>query len=387
MNTKKGKNIKGEKLKDKIIILMKNIKPISTKGLVMLVILSFSLFLLVGNNLGFTEKKDLKYKSLKNKDNTKITFTGDVSPSRYLKEISSKYGHNIYYKDIKEIWKDSDISLINLEAAVLEDDPEEVEYDRLESPLKNIYLDVAREDVKAIKEAGIDLIGFANNHSMDYGVEGLIESMNIFQDEGIEYIGAGNNIYEAIEPYTREINNKKISITAITDVLVRGARATTNIPGITTTGYAHMEYELERTIRNNDFNIVYIHWGTEYALRPNKEIEELGRELIDMGVDLVVGSHPHVLLPVEKYKDGLIVYSMGNLIFDQKTGRTTDSAIANLYLEDGKRYFEFLPIDIRDGIPYQTDNKRLVKRVFKNLTKYLDENDYQIDNNKLIIDF
>lgn len=385
MNMKDEKDIQGKTLKDKVIIMMRNSKGIGTRGLLISIVLLFVTFLAIGNEEGFTERKTIGYESLKD-NNTKITFTGDVSPSRYLKEISNKHGHDIYYKDIKDIWEDSDISLINLEAAVLENDPEEIEYDKIDSS-SGVYLDISREDVKAIKNSGINLIGFANNHSMNYGVQGIIESMEIFEDEKINYIGAGENIYDAIKPYTEVIDGKKIAITAITDVLIRGARATTNIPGINTTGYIHADYELERIIRNNDFNIVYIHWGTEYSLRPDKEIQELGRKLIDMGVDVVVGSHPHVLLPIEKYKDGMIVYSMGNLVFDQKTGRTTDSAIANLYLENNERYFEFVPIDIKNGIPYKTDKKRVVNRIFKNLTKDLDNNDYKIEDNKLIIDF
>ncbi|HLR20816.1 MAG TPA: CapA family protein [Tissierellaceae bacterium] len=385
MNFREKDNTQKTKLKDRAIILMKSNRKISTINLLIVIIIFFGVFLVTGRNLGFTEIGNNGYESLKDSGG-KITFTGDVSPSRYLKEVSEKNGHDIYYKDIKNIWEDSDISLINLEASALTQDPEEVEYINVNES-EGIYFDVNKEDIKAIKDSGINLIGYANNHSMSYGVQGMEESLKIFQDEEIEYIGAGKDIYEAIEPYTKEINKEKVGIMAISDIIMKGTRATTNIPGINGTSYMHRDYELEKMIRKNDFNIVYIHWGTEYVLKPTKEIKELGRELIDMGVDLVVGSHPHVLLPVEKYNDGMIIYSMGNLVFDQKTGRTTDSAIANLYLDDNGKFFEFVPIDIQNGIPHVTDKKRTVNRIFKSLTKELDKEDYKIEDNKLIINF
>src|SRR5699024_1968917 len=299
MNFREKDNTGKTKLKDRAIILMKSNRKISTINLLIVIIIFFGVFLVTGRNLGFTEIGNNGYESLKDSGG-KITFTGDVSPSRYLKEVSEKNGHDIYYKDIKNIWEDSDISLINLEASALTQDPEEVEYIKADKP-ENIYLDVNRQDVQAIKDSGINLIGYANNHSMSYGVQGMEESLKIFQDEEIEYIGAGKDIYEEIEPYTKEVNKEKVGIMAISDIIMKGTRATTNIPGINGTSYMHRDYELEKMIRKNDFNIVYIHWGTEYVLKPSKEIKELGRELIDMGVDLVVGSHPHVLLPVEKY--------------------------------------------------------------------------------------
>ena len=102
---------------------------------------------------------------------------------------------------------------------------------------------------------------------------------------------------------------------------------------------------------------------------------------------MVVGTHPHVLLPVEKYKDGMIIYSLGNLVFDQKVGRTTDSTIVSLYLDEKERCLEFVPIDIKNGIPYKTESRRKTNRIIKTLTKQLDKNSYEIEGNKLILHF
>lgn len=385
-NIRKGSKKNNMKMKDRITIAIKSNRKSNKRKLALTIIFLSLIFIFLGKNSAFTDSKDLNYKSFK-ENVGKITFTGDVSPSRYLKDISKKYGHDVYYKNIKNIWKDSDISIVNLEAALLSGNKKEDEYIKI--PKKsNIYLDVEEKDIEALKNSGINLIGFANNHSMDYGAIGMEESLEIFDRQKIDMIGAGGNIYDAVKPYVKEVDGKDVAIMAISDVTPRGSMARKNIAGINSTRYLHMEYELEKMINKNDFNIVYIHWGTEYTLKPDKEIQELGRKFIDMGVDLVIGAHPHVLLPIEEYKDGMIVYSMGNLVFDQKIGRTTESAIGSLYLDGDNRYLEFVPIDIKNGVPQKSNNKRVKKRTFDTLTKELNNDRYNItEDDKLIIEF
>ena len=379
---KKGK-IKINKIKEYTMKAMRNTRKVKTTGLLALIIVSFALFFFLGNNNAYSEKEVSNYNSLK-EGNTKITFTGDVSPSRYLKETSKEYGHSVFYDNVKGIWEDSDVTLINLEASVLKDDVSE--YHKADKAVE-IFLDLNKDDVVGIKESGINLIGYANNHSMDYRVDGMIESLEIFDELSIDYVGAGHNYVEAVEPHSIEKDGQKTSIMAITDVTPNGFGAQQNIPGANSTRRLERDFQIEKMVNSSDVSIVYIHWGTEYAIKPDKEIQELGRHFIDLGVDLVVGSHPHVLLPIEEYKDGMIVYSLGNLVFDQAIGRTTDSAIANLYLDGNEKKLEFVPINIKSGIPYETQNKRKINRVIKTLSKELDEGSYKIEDNKLILNF
>ena len=213
------------------------------------------------------------------------------------------------------------------------------------------------------------------------------EALDIFERLGIDIIGGGRNINEAAKPYTKSINGQSVGIMAITDVIVNRTMARKNIPGTNQTQYLHTDFNIQKMVEENDFNIVYINWGKEYIIKPDKEIQELGRYFIDLGVGLEVGTHPHVLLPVEKYKDGMIIYSLGNLVFDQKIGRTTDSTIVSLYLNEKERCLEFVPIDIKNGIPYKTESRRKTNRIIKTLTKQLDKNTYDTEDNKLILHF
>lgn len=390
MNNKNNKTASSSdsiynKIKTKLIIGMRMRDSKNYTLPIVFLLIAAVLFFFIGNNPSIEAKDPTSYQSMKD-GHAKITFTGDVSPSRYLKDIAKNQGPDVFYKDIKTVWQDSDISIANVEAAVVRDDTEMS--DHVSKPkINQIYLDTSKSDIEAMKEAGLSLIGYANNHAMDYGVTGLIESLDVFEEVGIDYTGAGRNIDEAVIPYTEMINGTNYSLTAITWVSPKPVTGGSNLPRINKLTSNYALYDLERTFSSHDFNIVYVHWGTEYGLRPNQEIQDMGRHLIDLGADVVVGAHPHVLFPVEKYKDGIIAYSLGNTVFDQAIGRTTTGAIANLYHKGDDKFIEFNPIKIVQGVPHLTSNKANQDAAFDLLTKYLDSSEYEIIDGKLVISF
>ena len=374
------------KFKERILIAKRNKINFSPAFIAVLALLTFILAVIFGRMPDISAGSEYNYKSQKT-NHTKITFVGDVMPGRYLEATGEKYGLDVFYADTKSIWKDSDVSMVNLESAVLSEEPSLANYPDIEANLQKIRLAVGKEEVKAIKDSGINLIGFSNNHASDYGIKGLQESFSIFNELGASFVGAGNNINEAIKPYIQEINGKSVSITAITDRVPFNPTAGQSLPRVYTTRYIYTDYEMGRTFSNNDFNIVFIHWGTENALKPDKHIQELGRKYIDLGADLVIGAHPHVLLPVEKYNGGAIVYSMGNFVFDQSSLRSPYSAIGNLYYNDSERFLEFIAIKSDKGIPLVQEDNKNMKKSFDALTRLLDKDEYEIKDGKLIIEF
>lgn len=326
----------------------------------------------------------VSYDSIKGDGDIKISFTGDVSPSRYILEsFNDNFKPKDLYTDVKEIWEDSDITLINLEAVPLRGDPKEY------TPIAgNVILHTDEENLKAIKESGIDLINLANNHFGDFGRLSMVDAMFLLEENDMDFIGAGFDQDDSQIGIIREVDGLNIGIQNITDVLPISGPLTagTNTPGAFTTSHINYLAVLEENFKEADYNIVVIHWGTEYTIGPNKDVNELGRELIDRGADLVIGSHPHVLHPVEKYNGGTIVYSMGNAVFDQVVSRTNRSAIGSLYIgQDGSEILEFVPIYLFEGRPEKTENTRYLGEIFKELTKYLEEDEFYIENNRLYI--
>ena len=373
------------KLKDYLVMNKRRRSMFSTPLLLISILILLIAFFILGKAPDLTAQEENNYVTSKS-NHTKISFTGDVSPSRFLKEVTKKYGNDVFYRGTKQVWADSDISLVNLESVVVENDLTVENYPELELRQGKILLDTTKEDVKAIKDSGIKLIGFANNHSQDFGVRGMQETFAALDELGLNRIGAGININEAIKPYTETFGDTKVSITALTDKLPLKTTGGGNIPRVFTASHLYLDYELGNTFSHNDFNIVYIHWGTEYALKPEGHIRELGQKLIDLGADLVIGSHPHVLLPVEKYKDGAIVYSMGNFVFDQTIGRTAYSAIGSLYFNNEERFLEFVPVQLKNGIPFiQEEDSKIFDKVTESITKNLEDSDFEIKDGKIII--
>ncbi|NLW52564.1 MAG: CapA family protein [Tissierellia bacterium] len=372
--------------KKKILIAKRNKINFSTAFVAVLAGISFLLVLVFGKETDLTAGSNYEYKTLKT-NHTKITFAGDVSPGRYLRATGEQKGFDVFYQDVKSVWKDSDVSIVNLEASPLSEKPNARNYSDITANETKIRLDVTKDEVKALKDTGINLIGFANNHASDYGIKGLQDSFSIFKELNLEFVGAGNNINEAIKPYSKVINGKSVSIVGITDRAPFRVAGGYNLPRVFTTSYIYTDYELGRTFNSNDFNIVFIHWGTENALRPDSDIQELGRKYIDMGADLVIGAHPHVLLPVEKYNGGAIVYSMGNFVFDQVSSRNPYSAIGSVYFNDSERFLEFLAIKSEKGIPIIQEDNSNMNKSFDALTRGLSIEDYEIKDGKLIIEF
>ena len=131
--------------------------------------------------------------------------------------------------------------------------------------------------------------------------------------------------------------------------------------------------------------IVIAHFGEEYV-DVTEEQETLAHDYIDAGADIVIGGHPHIVQPVETYKDGIIFYSIGNFVFDQGLTRTKDSMVINFTInEDGGSQFEVIPVRIKDAIPYITENSFFNNRIINELTKNIDSKVYQILEDRLVI--
>lgn len=370
----------GNKLKEKLMIKQKeteDFKLVHVIGITLVLLVLFFLYPRIARSTN-----DVDYESVKENNDIKISFTGDVSPSRHILDtFSNEFQPEDLYTDVKNIWEDSDLTLINLEAVALKGNVSEYT-----EGSGNIFLHTDEENITAIKNSGIDLVALANNHSADYGRVGMVDTMSLLDESDLEYIGLGMNKDESQEAYIEDFGNKRIGIQNLTDVIPGSISSSTSLPGAATTNHLNYLSVLEDNFNRADYNIVVIHWGSEYTINPDKDVMELGRELIDLGADLVIGSHPHVLHPVEKYNDGIIAYSMGNTIFDQVVSRTDQSAIGSLYLKgDNTQLLEFVPIQIREGRPEKTDNKKRVNEIFGTLTKHLNDDEYYIENNKLYI--
>ena len=301
-----------------------------------------------------------------------VDFTGDVMFGRYITQISQNDGYDAVFHGVSPFFQNADLVFVNLESAVLKDETKS--YSEAD---KKIHLYCNYDLIEAAQKAGINVFGVANNHGFDYSDRPVEELIDYFRDNEIYYSGIGKNIDDAAQYTIIDVNGYRVAFIAITDVFYRESCAAPDHAGVLATTYSAYGQLVHDASVNSDITIVYFHWGEENDISRNNEQITLGHRLIDAGADIIIGSHPHVLQEIEKYKDGIIFYSLGNFIFDQGTTFARDSVIVELTVDkNGKPEFTLIPIRINDGAPEVTDSFFYKARINRELTQGLSGSDY-----------
>jgi len=214
-----------------------------------------------------------------------------------------------------------------------------------------------------LAQAGFAAMTLANNHSFDYGADALDDTLAALHDNGIATAGAGDNAVEAWTPAFFERRGVRFALIGLSSIIPRGYAAGKQTPGIApgrdtstgdvTAGYLRTLGHAIRIARQHaDIVIIYEHWGKELVSAPSSDEERLAHAAIDDGATLVLGAHPHVLGPVERYGRGLIAYSLGNFVFDTQPGVQTHSAILEITLRDGSvAAWRAVPVSLQGGVP------------------------------------
>jgi poly-gamma-glutamate synthesis protein (capsule biosynthesis protein) len=162
-----------------------------------------------------------------------------------------------------------------------------------------------------------DAVSLANNHTGDFGRDAFAEMLERLEAASLPYFGGGRNCAIAREPLILEIKGMRIALLAYNDFYPRAFEAGPNWPGIAWSVEEQVLADLEaaRSMHHADLVIPCMHWGDEHDPANDRQ-KALARMLIDHGADVVVGGHPHITQEVEYFKGKLIVYSLGNFVFD-----------------------------------------------------------------------
>ncbi|WP_010274937.1 CapA family protein [Paenibacillus senegalensis] len=253
-----------------------------------------------------------------------ISFVGDVLLGSTVENLLKQYGYDYPYQDVRSLLQASDFTVANLETPITDRGTPEEE--------KSFVYRSSPEVLPAFKEAGFDLVSLANNHMMDYGVIGLLDTLDHLDKNGIHRVGAGRDVEEAFRPFIWEEEGLRIAFLNFTRVVPSGDwKAGHEFPEGLADTYNHTKpvEAIANAKEEADLVIVLAHWGEERMNEPNETQKELARRFIDAGADLIIGSHPHVLQGFEQYKGKWIAYSLGNFIFTTREDapQTLESAI------------------------------------------------------------
>lgn len=268
---------------------------------------------------------------------------------RTIGDLILKEGYQAPFIHTAETLSAADITIGNLECPISI---------RGQSVEKKYVFSAPLEAAKSLSFAGFDILSLGNNHSLDYGPDSLLDTINQLNSENIFTLGAGMNENEAYEPLFLTVNGLRLAFLSFVDVPntdfnYLSWEAGPDQPGI---AWAHEE-SVKRNVglakKEADIVIVMLHNGFEFWQKVSDSQQEIAKLAIDSGASLVIGSHPHVLQRIESYNDGLIAYSMGNFVFDNFLFPPNYSAILSVELSPkGVESYELIQVVVSlEGIP------------------------------------
>jgi len=276
-----------------------------------------------------------------------LLFAGDIMMNRDVEKKIKNAGNgdwNFPFKLIADDLSNADITFANLEGPVSDQGAD----------LHNLYsFRMNPAVVDAIKTAGVDIVSLANNHIGDWGRSAFEDTMRRLHKAGLEYAGAGWNRAEALSPAIFELRGKRIGYLAFSDVGPAGLSAGEATPGIALADLKTVQNATRLAANAVDILVVSFHYGDEYRLEATHRQKELAHAAIDAGARVVVGHHPHVVEPVEEYDGGIILYSLGNFIFDQYFSKDTMSGMLVKVEFEGDNITATIPMPVSLNKDYQ----------------------------------
>ena len=242
----------------------------------------------------------------------KFLFFGDIMPGgvlpyqdKYIDEKMLKYIHSF------------DFRIGTLECSI----GTNIAFDTSKMASTKSIVFARDEDMFRLQELHLDVVSLANNHAFDLGLTGMENTIRLLDNMGIKHCGAGHNLSEAKKPAIIEINNKRI---AFIGCLLNSPRpvifhkATESSFGVYQVDIENLEQNIRELKSQYDYVVVMPHWCEEHSFYPPAYCKDSGKKMIDAGADAVVGSHPHIINPVIKYKNKYIYFSLGNFLFPDK---------------------------------------------------------------------
>ncbi|MDQ5952910.1 MAG: cap protein [Patescibacteria group bacterium] len=280
-----------------------------------------------------------------------ISFLGDIMMDRGVKTSVYKNfegDFNKLFENLGEL-KEDDITFANLEGPVSD----------VGNNVGSKYsFRMEEKSLEALQNASFDIVSFANNHVGDWNVAAFNDTRTNLDGNGIKYVGAGSNKEKASEVKIIEKNGLKIGFLAFTDVGPNWMEAGTEKSGILlASDPKRLEY-IKTAKEKVDALVVSYHWGEEYKAF-NARQKSLAESSIDAGASIVVGHHPHVMQDTVPYNNGLIIYSLGNAIFDQyfsdetMKGGLVTATLTKEGLKDYEEKYFILDKNFVPGVPVE----------------------------------
>lgn len=287
-------------------------------GIIIFLLLVLLLAWLLDYTTTYIKSQDIILPTISNNEKYKpitLFFVGDMMLNRGVSNSVNKNLHGDFSKVFENVpeLKQADITFGNLEGPITTSN------DRRGS-IYSFKMEPVISDV--LKNAGFDIVSFANNHVGDYGQEGFSDTINYLNNSSVLFTGAGLDKTDASTARIIEIRGKKIGFLGFTDVGPNWMKATDKSSGILLASDPDFEKIISSQKERVDYLVVSIHWGEEYKVVNDRQ-RELATRAVVSGADIIVGHHPHVIQEDIVINGKPVIFSLGNFIFDQTTPEQT----------------------------------------------------------------
>lgn len=284
----------------------------------------------------------------------KILFTGDLMLHSRYGQIADIQGPAFVFKHVSSAFRSADLRFVNIEIVLSEKGTPADDKLCLRGNPKYLL---------QLKKEGVDVVSLANNHAFDFGIDGFDDMKSRLTGLGIQSVGAGSSLQRSRELKVVKVGSAKFGFLAYSSRTTNGsAYASERDYGVAPLEEEIVLADISKYQDQVDHLILSLHWGVEYAEYPTPDQVKLGRKFIDAGARVIVGHHPHILQGFERWRDGVIFYSLGNfcdsdLVFDgpdkqyQATLKVADreTVLAHLEISDnGIDDIQFTPLWLND---------------------------------------
>lgn len=286
-------------------------------------------------------------------DTLNIVFTGDILLDRGVRRVINHHGVDHLFSDgIDSVFRSAQIVVGNLECPAT----------KIESPVFKQYIFRSEPEwLDTLRQHGITHLNLANNHSIDQGREGLLDTKQNIEEAGMVPIGAGASMQEAAGPVLLASSPRKVWLVPSLRLALENYSYLTDKPCVS---QEPMDSLMQRVfhLRKADSTaviIVSLHWGGEHTSKPVPRQRMEAHQLILAGADALICHHTHTLQTIETFRGKPIYYSIGNFIFDPTHPINAEACIVRLKITSDTINTETLPVQIRHCVPYLKENHHI----------------------------
>lgn len=265
-----------------------------------------------------------------------LVAVGDIMLGDRAKKLISEHGADYPFRATRPLLRRALIGLGNLEGPLASQAPKQ---DR------NFSYRVNPRTAMALHAAGINVVTLANNHLLDCGREGVMETLAALAQAGVAAIGAGTNQETAHRPAIFTAEHCRVGLLGY--YWNQRTSATSHLPGSAMDSGTDLAADIRALRQQVDRVVVTFHWGVPYEPEPSPDDRAKARFAVDCGADAVIGHHPHVVQPFEIYRDRPIFFSIGNFAFGSGNSRG-ESLLLGLRFEEGNTRVVIYPVYVKN---------------------------------------